>query len=203
MTENKAGAASRELGVMEGRGFYNKHSRPQRGAVAFGLPLLEHVVEAVPLPGPGEVFQVADYGVAGETTPWSRCERSSTGSGAGLPTTSPSPDERFRSAVLAAGLPGQLFAGDVQRLCIRGGQVFLRAALSRIPSPHWLERDRDSLAQPRPCLHPRLHLVQPGNRYGKGSLRPAVGRRLASLPRPPEARASTRRPPRRPGRRER
>src|SRR5215217_6506600 len=91
MTEKKIGAASRELGMMEGRGFYNKHSRPQRGAVAFGLPLLEHVVEAVPLPGPGEVFQVPDYGVAGETTPWSRCERSSTGSGAGLPTTSLSP----------------------------------------------------------------------------------------------------------------
>jgi len=65
MTEKNTGAASRELGVMEGKGFYNRHSRPQRGAVAFGLPLLEHAVEAVPLPGPGEVFQVADYGVAG------------------------------------------------------------------------------------------------------------------------------------------
>ena len=53
MTEKNTGAASRELGVMEGNGFYNRHSRPQRGAVAFGLPLLEHAVEAVPLPGPG------------------------------------------------------------------------------------------------------------------------------------------------------
>jgi hypothetical protein len=69
MIEKNAVAVSRELGVTEGKGFYNKHSRPQRGAVAFGLPLLEHAVEAVPLPGPGEVFQVADYGVAGETTP--------------------------------------------------------------------------------------------------------------------------------------
>jgi hypothetical protein len=60
MTENDTGAASQELGVIEGKGFYNKHSRPQRGAVAFGLPLLEHAVGAVPLPEPGEVFQVAD-----------------------------------------------------------------------------------------------------------------------------------------------
>jgi hypothetical protein len=53
MTEKNTGAASRELGVMEGKGFCNRHSRPQRGAVAFGLPLLEHAVEAVSLPGPG------------------------------------------------------------------------------------------------------------------------------------------------------
>jgi hypothetical protein len=65
MTEKNTGAAYRELGMMEGKSFYNRHSRPQRGAVAFGLPLLEHAVEAVPLPDPGEVFQVADYGVAG------------------------------------------------------------------------------------------------------------------------------------------
>ena len=68
MTEKKdAKAASRpqELGVMEGKGFYNKHSKPQRSAVAFGLPLLTRAVESVPLPPPGEVFQVADYGVAG------------------------------------------------------------------------------------------------------------------------------------------
>jgi S-adenosylmethionine-dependent carboxyl methyltransferase len=63
--KENTGAASGELGVMEGKGFYNRHSRPQRGAVAFGLPLLEQAVEAVPLPGPGGVFQVADYGVAG------------------------------------------------------------------------------------------------------------------------------------------
>ena len=68
MTDNEgAGAAtsSQELGVMEGKGFYNKHSRPQHSAVAFGLPLLERAVEAVPLPDPGEVFRIADYGVAG------------------------------------------------------------------------------------------------------------------------------------------
>ena len=53
MTEKKAGGASGDLGVMEGKGFCNRHSRPQRGAVAFGLPLLEHAVEAVSLPGPG------------------------------------------------------------------------------------------------------------------------------------------------------
>ena len=65
MTEKSAGAVSRDLGVMEGKGFYNRHSRPQRSAVSFGLPLLEQAVEAVPLPGIGEVFQVAHYGVAG------------------------------------------------------------------------------------------------------------------------------------------
>src|SRR3954468_17044599 len=63
MTEKNTTAA--DLGVMEGKGFYNRHSRPQRGAVAFGLPLLEQAVAAVPLPGPGEALQVADYGVAG------------------------------------------------------------------------------------------------------------------------------------------
>jgi hypothetical protein len=65
MTEKSTTAASGDLGVMEGKGFYNRHSRPQRGAVAFGLPLLEHAVGAVPLPDPGVVLQVADYGVAG------------------------------------------------------------------------------------------------------------------------------------------
>ena len=63
--KNNTGATSGNLGVMEGKGFYNRHSRPQRGAVAFGLPLLEQAVEAIPLPGFGEAFQVADYGVAG------------------------------------------------------------------------------------------------------------------------------------------
>jgi hypothetical protein len=65
MTEKNTTVASGDLGVMEGKGFYNRHSRPQRGAVAFGLPLLEHAVGAVPLPGSGEALQVADYGVAG------------------------------------------------------------------------------------------------------------------------------------------
>jgi hypothetical protein len=64
MTEKNTGAASRDLGVMEGKGFYSRHSRPQHGAVSFGLPLLENAVEAVPLPSPDGVFQVADYGVA-------------------------------------------------------------------------------------------------------------------------------------------
>ena len=67
MTEKNTTAASGDLGVMEGKGFYNRHSRPQRGAVAFGLPLLERAVGAVPLPDPGGVLQVADYGVAGGT----------------------------------------------------------------------------------------------------------------------------------------
>ena len=65
MTEKNTTAASGDLGVMEGKGFYNRHSRPQRGAVAFGLPLLERAVGAVSLPDSGEVLQVADYGVAG------------------------------------------------------------------------------------------------------------------------------------------
>ena len=67
MTKKNTDAASRpqDLGVMEGKGFYNRHSKPQHGAVAFGLPLLARAVEDVPLPGPGEVFRVADYGVAG------------------------------------------------------------------------------------------------------------------------------------------
>ena len=65
MTGNNTGAASVDLGVMEGKGFYNRHSGPQRGAVAFGLPLLEHAVGAVSLPDSGGVLQVADYGVAG------------------------------------------------------------------------------------------------------------------------------------------
>jgi hypothetical protein len=65
MTEKKAAGASGDLGVMEGKGFYNRHSKPQRGAVSFGLPLLEHAVGAVPLPDAGGVLQVADYGVAG------------------------------------------------------------------------------------------------------------------------------------------
>jgi hypothetical protein len=55
MTEKNTAAASGALAVMEGKGFYNTHSRPQRGAVAFGLPLLEHAVGAVPLPDPGGV----------------------------------------------------------------------------------------------------------------------------------------------------
>ena len=33
--------------MREGKGFYNKHSKPQHSAVAFGLPLLEHAVEGV------------------------------------------------------------------------------------------------------------------------------------------------------------
>ena len=65
MTDDKVASRSQELGVMEGKGFYNKHSRPQHSAVAFGLPLLERAVEAVPWPDPGDVFGVADYGVAG------------------------------------------------------------------------------------------------------------------------------------------
>jgi len=44
MTEKHTAAASGALGVMEGKGFYNRHSRPQRGAVAFGLPLLEKAI---------------------------------------------------------------------------------------------------------------------------------------------------------------
>jgi hypothetical protein len=53
------------MGVMEGKGFYNRHSKPQHSAISFGLPLLARAVESVPLPVPGEVFVIADYGVAG------------------------------------------------------------------------------------------------------------------------------------------
>jgi hypothetical protein len=44
----KAASRSQELGMMEGKGFYNRHSGPKHSAVAFGLPLLERAVEAVP-----------------------------------------------------------------------------------------------------------------------------------------------------------
>ena len=135
MTEKNTGAASRELGVMEGKGFYNRHSRPQRGAVAFGLPLLEHAVEAVPLPGPGEVFQVADYGVAGGTTPWSRCEQSSTGSDAGPQTTSPSPSSiptcRRTISIRSSRYwhPRTATCRERPTSSLTRGQVLLRAAL--------------------------------------------------------------------------
>ncbi|MEW6542765.1 MAG: SAM-dependent methyltransferase [Nitrospirota bacterium] len=48
--------------VMRGQGFYNTHSQLQRSAIAYGLPLLERAVKAVPLPEPGGAFLVADYG---------------------------------------------------------------------------------------------------------------------------------------------
>ncbi|MGH9269641.1 MAG: hypothetical protein ACRDZ2_00020 [Ilumatobacteraceae bacterium] len=57
--------ASPALGTMAGKGYYNLHSRPQHGAVAFGLPLAETAAEAVPLPAQGGVLTIADYGVAG------------------------------------------------------------------------------------------------------------------------------------------
>ena len=56
---------SRALGVMEGKGYYNLHSRPQHDAVAFGLPLAERAAAAVSLPTAGGVLTIADYGVAG------------------------------------------------------------------------------------------------------------------------------------------
>lgn len=68
----EATAHARALGVMEGKGYYNRHSRPQHSAVAFGLPLLACAVEAVPLPDSGEGLRIADYGVAGGIIPCSR-----------------------------------------------------------------------------------------------------------------------------------
>lgn len=70
MPENKVDGSTtsqeaRDLGVMAGKGFYNKHSKPQHSAIAYGLPLINHAAESVPLPAPGEVFLIADYGVAG------------------------------------------------------------------------------------------------------------------------------------------
>jgi len=68
MTENptdKAASRSQDLGVMEGKGFYNRHSKPQHSAIPFGLPLITRAVESVPLPVADEIFMVADYGVAG------------------------------------------------------------------------------------------------------------------------------------------
>ncbi len=50
---------------MEGKGFYNRHSKPQHSAIQFGLPFLTRAVESIPLPVAGEVFVLADYGVAG------------------------------------------------------------------------------------------------------------------------------------------
>jgi hypothetical protein len=50
---------------MEGKGFYNNHSKPQHSAIQFGLPLMTRAVESVLLPVAGEVFVLADYGVAG------------------------------------------------------------------------------------------------------------------------------------------
>ncbi|MGF1471107.1 MAG: hypothetical protein ACFB50_05095 [Rubrobacteraceae bacterium] len=68
MSENRpdgSTSGSQDLGVMQGEGFYNRHSKPQHSVVELGLSLLPQAVEAVPLPVPGEVFSVADYGVAG------------------------------------------------------------------------------------------------------------------------------------------
>lgn len=62
---NQPAPQSQGQGVMEGKGFYNIHSKPQHSAISFGLPLLTRAVESVPLPGPGEVFLIADFGVAG------------------------------------------------------------------------------------------------------------------------------------------
>jgi hypothetical protein len=64
-TTNPPASPLQDRGVMEGKGFYNTHSRPQHSAISFGLPLLARAIESVPLPAPGEVFLIADYGVAG------------------------------------------------------------------------------------------------------------------------------------------
>jgi hypothetical protein len=67
MTSDPADPAveSRALGVMEAKGYYNLHSRPQHDAVAFGLPLAQRAAAAVALPAAGGVLTIADYGVAG------------------------------------------------------------------------------------------------------------------------------------------
>jgi hypothetical protein len=49
---------------MEGGGFYAGHSRPQHGAAAFGLPMLERACAEVELPPAGAPIVVADMGAA-------------------------------------------------------------------------------------------------------------------------------------------
>lgn len=48
--------------VMVGGDYYNRHSQCQQNAIQFGLPLLERAIQAIPLPDPGSVMLVADYG---------------------------------------------------------------------------------------------------------------------------------------------
>jgi len=50
--------------VMKGRGFYNKHSRPQQKADSLGLPLLEKAAEEMTVPQGTELAAVADFGAA-------------------------------------------------------------------------------------------------------------------------------------------
>src|SRR4028118_1232264 len=50
--------------VMKGRGFYNKHSRPQQKADSLGLPLLEKAVEEMTVSQGTELAAVADFGAA-------------------------------------------------------------------------------------------------------------------------------------------
>src|ERR1043166_5293739 len=55
-----AGTQSRP--VMVGGDYYNRNSQCQQNAIQFGLPLLERAIQAIPLPDPGSVYLVADYG---------------------------------------------------------------------------------------------------------------------------------------------
>jgi hypothetical protein len=49
---------------MKGRGYYDEHSEYQREVAASGAALVEAGVDAIPLPGAGTSFTIADYGSA-------------------------------------------------------------------------------------------------------------------------------------------
>ena len=59
---NTAPDSSRGPSVIVGGDYYNRNSRLQQTAIQFGLPLLERAIQAIPLPDPGSVYLVADYG---------------------------------------------------------------------------------------------------------------------------------------------
>ena len=49
---------------MTGGGYYDEHSEYQEKVAESGSGLVRACVDAVPLPGPGETFVVADYGAS-------------------------------------------------------------------------------------------------------------------------------------------
>ncbi|MFZ0594076.1 MAG: hypothetical protein WAM39_26705 [Bryobacteraceae bacterium] len=49
-------------GVMEGKGFYNRHARIPAGGAALALPLLEKAVESIELDRGDQPIVIADYG---------------------------------------------------------------------------------------------------------------------------------------------
>lgn len=59
---NESVKPTREHGVMEGNGQYNKHARlPAQGA-SFGLPVLERAMQELDLPAGDDSIVIADYG---------------------------------------------------------------------------------------------------------------------------------------------